>query len=54
MIATSAPRDRQNSAFAADPAVAIKWPAGEKILLKKDAELPPLAQADNNFEWTGR
>jgi dTDP-4-dehydrorhamnose 3,5-epimerase len=36
-----------------DPAIGIKWPKGEVIVAKKDAEHPPLAQADNNFEWTG-
>ena len=32
-----------------DPAVGIVWPTSEPILSPKDAVLPPLAQADNNF-----
>jgi dTDP-4-dehydrorhamnose 3,5-epimerase len=35
-----------------DPAVGIDWPKGEVIVAKKDGEHPPLARADNNFEWT--
>ncbi len=32
-----------------DPAIDIKWPLAIGILSAKDAQLPPLAQADNNF-----
>ncbi|MBI5208510.1 MAG: dTDP-4-dehydrorhamnose 3,5-epimerase [Elusimicrobia bacterium] len=34
-----------------DPAVAIRWPSAEVKLSPKDAALPCLADADNNFLW---
>ncbi len=33
-----------------DPEIGIRWPIDEPILSVKDAGLPPLAQADNNFQ----
>lgn len=33
-----------------DPQIGIQWPVGEPLLSAKDAGLPTLAQADNNFE----
>ena len=33
-----------------DPEIGIQWPAVEPLLSPKDASLPNLAQADNNFE----
>ncbi|MBI4375078.1 MAG: dTDP-4-dehydrorhamnose 3,5-epimerase [Elusimicrobia bacterium] len=32
-----------------DPQVGVRWPSGPVRLSPKDAELPPLARADNNF-----
>ena len=32
-----------------DPDLAIEWPIGSPILSAKDAALPTLRQADNNF-----
>lgn len=32
-----------------DPKINIHWPSFEILVSTKDAELPPLAQADNNF-----
>lgn len=38
-----------------DPAVGIRWPSdGHVKLAPKDKLHPVLAEADNNFEWTGR
>jgi dTDP-4-dehydrorhamnose 3,5-epimerase len=34
-----------------DPAIGVKWPLAKAILSPKDAALPPLAQAQNNFCW---
>jgi dTDP-4-dehydrorhamnose 3,5-epimerase-like enzyme len=34
-----------------DPAIGIKWPIGNPILSRKDAEAPFLKDADNNFVW---
>jgi dTDP-4-dehydrorhamnose 3,5-epimerase len=34
-----------------DPALKIKWPQGPAIVSAKDAALPLLAKADNNFAW---
>ncbi|WP_342838532.1 dTDP-4-dehydrorhamnose 3,5-epimerase [Pyrobaculum sp.] len=35
-----------------DPEIGIKWPAPDKaILSQKDRGCPPLAQAENNFEY---
>jgi dTDP-4-dehydrorhamnose 3,5-epimerase len=35
-----------------DPALGIRWPAPEKaILSQKDRNCPPLAEAENNFEY---
>ncbi|MBI5629713.1 MAG: dTDP-4-dehydrorhamnose 3,5-epimerase [Elusimicrobia bacterium] len=34
-----------------DPAIGIAWPSGETLVSDKDARLPILAQADNNFSW---
>ncbi len=34
-----------------DPGLAIKWPAGKPIVIKKDLELPTLENADNNFVY---
>lgn len=33
-----------------DPAIGVAWPASPVILSPKDAALPPLARADNNFD----
>jgi len=34
-----------------DPALAIPWPIENPHLSPKDAILPPLSEADNNFIW---
>ncbi|MGD8516882.1 MAG: dTDP-4-dehydrorhamnose 3,5-epimerase [Anaerolineae bacterium] len=34
-----------------DPEIGIEWPTSDPILSKKDAQLPPLREADNNFEY---
>lgn len=34
-----------------DPALGIRWPSPEALVAPKDAQHPPLAQADNNFSW---
>jgi dTDP-4-dehydrorhamnose 3,5-epimerase len=34
-----------------DPDVGVEWPFAEPILSPKDAQLPPLRLADNNFEF---
>jgi len=34
-----------------DPSIGIKWPIGNPILSRKDAEAPFLKDADNNFVW---
>jgi len=35
-----------------DPAIGVKWPAPDKaILSQKDRNCPPLAEAENNFEY---
>ena len=34
-----------------DPEVGIEWPMANPVLSDKDAELPPLADADRNFEF---
>lgn len=34
-----------------DPKIGIKWPGMDLSLSPKDANLPPLDQADNNFDW---
>lgn len=36
-----------------DPEVGIKWPVTDPILSEKDAILPPLSRADNNFQYQG-
>jgi dTDP-4-dehydrorhamnose 3,5-epimerase len=33
-----------------DPAIGIQWPVAEPILSPKDAQLPLLSDADNNFQ----
>ncbi|MBI4677018.1 MAG: dTDP-4-dehydrorhamnose 3,5-epimerase [Elusimicrobia bacterium] len=35
-----------------DPAVAVRWPSTQVKLSPKDARLPLLADADNDFAWT--
>lgn len=34
-----------------DPALSIPWPIENPILSPKDAELPVLSEADNNYVW---
>ncbi len=34
-----------------DPDVGVEWPIAEPVLSPKDAQLPPLRLADNNFEF---
>jgi len=35
-----------------DPAIAVRWPAPDRaILSQKDRNCPPLAEAENNFEY---
>ncbi len=34
-----------------DPALGIRWPLEPSIISKKDAEAPPLAEAEYNFEY---
>ena len=34
-----------------DPEIGVEWPIAEPILSPKDAQLPPLRLADNNFEF---
>ncbi len=34
-----------------DPAIGVAWPLKDALLSPKDAKLPPLASADNNFSW---
>lgn len=36
-----------------DPALGIDWGIDEPVLSEKDAVLPPLAEADNNFVYGG-
>lgn len=36
-----------------DPEVGVQWPFDDPILSAKDARLPPLRLADNNFEFEG-
>lgn len=36
-----------------DPALGIAWPIGDPVLSPKDAALPLLAEADNNFVYAG-
>jgi dTDP-4-dehydrorhamnose 3,5-epimerase len=35
-----------------DPAIGIQWPVAEPILSRKDAQLPLLRDADNNFSMS--
>ena len=37
-----------------DPDIAICWPVGEPRVSPKDAKLPPLCAADNDFLYEGR
>ena len=37
-----------------DPAVGVTWPVKAPVLSPKDAQAPPLAEADNNFQWQER
>jgi dTDP-4-dehydrorhamnose 3,5-epimerase len=34
-----------------DPDISIPWPMDKPIMIKKDLELPPLKNADNNFVY---
>lgn len=34
-----------------DPDLGIRWPVGNPVLSKRDADLPPLGQAEINFEY---
>ena len=34
-----------------DPALAIEWPVSEPIVSEKDASLPVLTEAENNFSY---
>jgi dTDP-4-dehydrorhamnose 3,5-epimerase len=34
-----------------DPDMAIKWPANNPTVIKKDQQLPTLKNADNNFAY---
>lgn len=34
-----------------DPEIQVKWPIAEPSLSAKDCQLPPLREADNNFEF---
>ena len=36
-----------------DPEVGVQWPIAEPTLSTKDAQLPPLRRADNDFEFEG-
>lgn len=36
-----------------DPDIGVQWPLADPILSPKDARLPPLRLADNNFEFEG-
>mgnify|MGYP002681584651 FL=1 len=36
-----------------DPEIGVQWPLADPILSPKDASLPPLRLADNNFEFEG-
>ncbi len=36
-----------------DPTLGIRWPVTDPVVSEKDAKLPPLAQADNNFVYEG-
>ncbi len=36
-----------------DPAIGINWPIASPLLSEKDAILPPLAEAENNFVYQG-
>ncbi len=35
-----------------DPEIAVKWPVQNPLLAKRDASLPTLREADNNFIYT--
>jgi len=37
-----------------DPDIGVQWPFAEPVLSPKDAQLPPLRLADNNFEFESR
>ena len=37
-----------------DPEIGIRWPINDPTVSPKDAELPPLHLADNNFRYEGR
>jgi len=37
-----------------DPEIGIRWPIEQPILSLKDARLPPLKEADNDFVYEGR
>jgi|SRR5437667_638144 len=37
-----------------DPRIGISWPIRNPILSQKDASLPPLEAADNNFEYEAK
>lgn len=37
-----------------DPEIGIRWPINDPILSPKDAQLPPLRTADNDFLYEGR
>ena len=36
-----------------DPDIGVPWPVADPVLSPKDAVLPRLADADNNFVWDG-
>jgi len=36
-----------------DPEIGIRWPAHEPTLSPRDARLPPLKEAENNFLYEG-
>jgi dTDP-4-dehydrorhamnose 3,5-epimerase len=37
-----------------DPEIGIRWPINDPMVSPKDAELPPLHLADNDFRYEGR
>ncbi len=41
--------DLERGILWSDPAIGIEWPVADPILSPKDQQLPPLADADNNF-----
>lgn len=44
-------REHDRGILWSDPQIGIRWPIAAPLLSDKDAELPPLAEADNDFTY---